>query len=105
MNDWLGDQVPALLTQHRGDWVVAWDRNIQAIVPTLDEAVALADRKGPVTGVMIRQVTDEPIRVPALALIPSSACSAIVSVSWTSHGWTCVSDAMMNHAVSSLCAA
>lgn len=70
MNDWLGEQVPELVTQHRGKWVVAWDQTIQAIVATLDEAVALADRQAPTTDVMIRQVTDEPIRLPALALVP-----------------------------------
>lgn len=69
MNDWLGEQLPNLMQAHRGQWVVAWDQCIRGIVPTLDEAVALADRNGPEVGVMIRQVSDDPIRIPALALV------------------------------------
>lgn len=70
MNDWLGQQVPDLVLTHPGMWAVAWDQSIRAIVPSLEEAVRFADQEGPATGLMIRQITAEPIRVPALTLIP-----------------------------------
>jgi hypothetical protein len=57
-------QLPSLLGSHAGWWFVAWDGELKAIEATLEGAAERIEREAPDKQAMVRQITEEPVRVP-----------------------------------------